>query len=187
MRAYDSRVAISQFLFVNDPPEAVDLAFVFCSPTVSSLAPALSLYQSGLTSRILISGAGITTGQLLEWRLYRKQALEAGISETALLLETKARNTSENASFGAALIEAELGWETVQTMAVCAKPFHMRRALMTLRKHCPEHVRLIAQPPDDVRDLSAETWWQTEWGRRRILAELGKISQYGLEGDLADV
>lgn len=187
MRLYDSRVAISQFLFVNEPPEAVDLAFVCCSPTVSSLVPALSLYKSGLTSRILITGAGVTKDNVVEWQLYRDHARAAGVPEAAILLEKEARNTAENAAFGAALIEAELGWDTVKTVAVSAKPFHMRRALMTLRKHFPDHVRLIAQPPSDPRDLSAETWWQTEWGRKRVLGELGKISEYALKGDLGDV
>ncbi len=187
MHAYDSRIAISQFLFVNDPPEAVDIAFVCCSPTVSSLAPALSLYASGLTSRILVSGAGLMTDQGVEWQAYRDHAIAAGVPETSLLLEKEARNTAENATFGAALIEAELGWDTVNTVAICAKPFHMRRAVMTLRKHFPQHVRLIAQPPNDPGDLSAETWWQTEWGRQRVLGELGKISEYALKGDLGDV
>lgn len=187
MHIYESRVAISQFLFVSEPPAAVDVAFVCCSPTVSSLAPALSLFKSGLTSRILISGAGVTTDEVVEWRLYRDHALASGVPETSILLEKKARNTAENAAFGAALIEAELGWNRVKTVAVSAKPFHMRRALMTLRKHFPEHVRLIARPPEDPGDLSAETWWRTEWGRRRILGELGKISHYALKGDLGDV
>ncbi|HTN41648.1 MAG TPA: YdcF family protein [Asticcacaulis sp.] len=187
MDAYNSRLGISRFLFVNDPPEAVDLAFVCCSPTVSSLAPALALYTSGLTPRILISGAAAATNGMEEWRLYRDHALASGVPETAVLLEKEAHNTSENAAFGATLIAAELGWDKVKTVAVCAKPFHMRRALMTLRKHFPDHVRLVAQPPSDPGDLSADTWWQTEWGRQRVLGELGKISQYALKGDLGDV
>lgn len=184
MYASDSRIAISHFLFANDPPEVVDIAFVFCSPTVSSLAPAISLYKAGLTSRILISGAGIAVDGVVEWRHYLDHVLASGVAEAAILLEKEARNTAENAAFGADLIESELGWDSLNTVAVCAKPFHMRRALMTLRKHFPAHVRLIARPPEDPGDLSAETWWHTEWGRRRVLGELGKISEYALKGDL---
>lgn len=162
------------------------LAFVFCSPAISSIYPAISLHRSGLARRILISGAGIAVGGSLEWRLYRDHALAAGVPESALLLETAASNTAENAAFGTALIAAELGWQTVRTIAVCAKPFHMRRAIMTLRRHVPKGVRLIAQPPDDPGDLSADTWWRTEQGRARIFTELGKISEYALKGDLGD-
>lgn len=187
MDLYDTRKAISDFLFKRSPPESVDLAFVLCSPTVSSIYPAISLYKSGLAPRILISGAGTAIDGTVEWCLYRDHALASGVAESALLLEKAARNTAENAAFGAALVEKELGWANIRSLAVCAKPFHMRRALMTLRRHVPTDVRLIAQPPDDPRDLSAETWWQTAGGRERIFAELGKISEYALKGDLGDV
>ncbi|RZJ75609.1 MAG: YdcF family protein [Brevundimonas sp.] len=187
MDPYDSRAAISDFLFKASPAEAVDLAFVLCSPTVSSLQPAVALYQAGLTRRILISGAGVAVDGSPEWRFYRDHALAAGVPESALLIEREARDTAENAAFGAALIEKELGWDRVGSLAICAKPFHMRRALMTVRKHVPPEVRLIAQPPSDPGDLSADTWWRTERGRQRIFAELGKISEYALKGDLGDV
>ena len=55
MDIYDSRAAISEFLFRKSEPERVDLAFVLCSPTISSIHPAISLYKSGLTKRVLIS------------------------------------------------------------------------------------------------------------------------------------
>lgn len=186
MDPYDSRTAISAFLFKRCPPEPVDLAFVFCSPTISSLHPAIALYKAGLAPRLLISGAGTAVDGSAEWSFYRDHALASGVAESALMLEKSARNTAENAAFGAALIEAELGWERVRSLAVCAKPFHMRRAIMTLRRHIPADLRLVAQPPDDPGDLSAETWWQTARGRQRIFAELGKISEYALKGDLGD-
>ncbi|AGT10913.1 YdcF family protein [Paracoccus aminophilus] len=187
MDPYESRRAISRFLFVKDPPEPVDLAFVFCSPTISSLAPALALYKSGLTPRLLITGAGTAEDGSPEWAFYRAHAQAAGVAEEALLIEPTARHTGENAALGAALIETTLGWAQVRSMAVCAKPFHMRRAIMTLRKHIPAEVRLIAQPPEDPRDLAAESWWQSAQGRQRVLTELGKISEYALRGDLGDV
>lgn len=187
MDPYDSRSAISAFLFKKCPPEAVDLAFVFCSPTLSSLDPAIALYKAGLTPKLLLSGAGTAIDGSVEWAFYRDHALASGVAESALLLEKTARNTAENAAFGAALIEKELGWAQVRSLAVCAKPFHMRRAIMTLRPHVPAGVRLIAQPPDDPGDLAAETWWQTAQGRARVFAELEKIGAYARKGDLGDV
>lgn len=187
MDSYDSRSAISAFLFKKCPPEPVDLAFVMCSPTISSIDPAIALYKAGLTPRLLITGGGTAVDGSVEWSFYRDYAIKAGVVESALLLENAARNTAENAAFGAALIEKELGWGNVRSLAVCAKPFHMRRAIMTLRQHIPTDVRLVAQPPADPGDLSAETWWQTPRGRQRIFAELGKISEYALKGDLGDV
>lgn len=187
MDLYDSRTAISDFLFKKSRPENVDVAFVFCSPSISSIDAAISLYKSGLTPKILITGAGIAVNGSPEWHFYRDKALASGVPESALLLEKAARNTAENAALGAALIATELGWENLQSLAVCAKPFHMRRAIMTLRQHVPQDLRLIAQPPDDPGDISKETWWHTDTGRKRVFTELGKISEYALKGDLGDV
>lgn len=187
MNIFDSRLAISSFLFTKCSPEPVDLAFVLCSPTVSSLAPAIELYQAGLTPRILISGGGTAVDGSLEWSFYHDHAVAAGVPERALLLEKSSRNTAQNAEFGAALIEQDLGWDRVRSLAVCCKPFHMRRAIMTLRRHVPPEVRLVAQPPNHPGDLAAETWWQTEQGRQRIFGELAKIADYALKGDLGDV
>ena len=55
-----SQKAISQFLFVRNEPEPVDLAFVLGSPTVNSIYPALDMFRAGLTKKIIISGAGIS-------------------------------------------------------------------------------------------------------------------------------
>ncbi|WP_233589001.1 YdcF family protein [Falsigemmobacter faecalis] len=171
---------------MREEPQPVDLAFVFGSPTLSSLQPAIALYQAGLTRRILISGAGKAPGFATEWQFYQAAAMAAGVPQSALILEKKARHTRENAAFGAALIALDPGWAQVRSMAVCAKPFHMRRAVMTLRRHLPEGIRLIPQPPSDPADLAAETWWRTPQGRERVPGELGKISDYALKGDLGD-
>lgn len=187
METFDTRTAISGFLFLREAAQPVDLAFVFGSPSLSSILPAIDLYKSGMAPRILITGANTAVNGAPEWQFYRDHALACGVPSDAILLETEARNTSENAALGAALIAAQPGWQAVQTMAVCAKPFHMRRAVMTLRRHIPAHVRLIAQPPDAAGDLAADSWWQSAKGRQRVLAELGKISEYALRGDLGDV
>jgi uncharacterized SAM-binding protein YcdF (DUF218 family) len=187
MQAYNSRAAISDFLFVEEAAVAVDLAFVCCSPNISNLMPALALYQTGLTPYILITGGNPSNEGVEEWRLYQDTALAKGVPQTALLIEKRATNTAENAAFGAALIEATLGWGAIQRMAVCAKPFHMRRALMTVRNHVPDSVEIFARPPNDPGDLARHNWWHTTWGRTRVLEELGKISQYALKGDLGDV
>lgn len=178
-----SQKAISQFLFVRNEPEPVDLAFVLGSPTVNSIYPALDMFRAGLTKKIIISGAGISISGQPEWELYRDHALEAGIPNEAILLEKFALNTQENLELGSNLILQKIGWHSIKSVALCAKPFHMRRVLMTARRYFPKEVRIIARPPDDPMNLSAATWAETSTGRVRILEELGKISRYALQGD----
>jgi len=178
-----SITAISQFLFVRDAPEPVDLAFVLGSPTVNSIYPALDLFRSGLTNKILISGAGFAVDGQPEWASYRDYALAAGVPIEVLILEKNATNTRQNILFGTKLISNEIGWSGIKSVALCAKPFHMRRVLMTASRYFPAEVRLIACPADDPINLSAATWAETPTGRKRVLEELEKISRYALQGD----
>jgi uncharacterized SAM-binding protein YcdF (DUF218 family) len=178
-----TRDAIGRFLFTQDKPERVDLAFVLGSPTVNSLFPALTLFQANLTKRILISGAGQTPLGIPEWQLYRDHAVAAGVPPEALFLEQYGRNTLENFEFGAKLIEQEIGWSMISAIGLCAKPFHMQRALMTARPYIPAHVRLLAFPAEHPDNLSQASWADTPAGTERILHELGKISKYALKGD----
>jgi hypothetical protein len=178
-----SREAISRFLFLQDEPERVDLAFVLGSPTVNSLLPALTLFQANLAPRILISGAGQTRDGIPEWQLYRDHALAAGVPPEALLLEQNARNTLENFEFGAELIAQEIGWSEISAIGLCAKPYHMQRALMTARRFVPPQVRLLAFPAEHPENLSQTSWADTTEGTTRVLQELGKIGTYALQGD----
>lgn len=182
-----TRLAISRFLFVSDPPEAVDLAFVLGSPSISSVYPAVELYLAGLTRRLLISGATITANLEAEWKLYQSYALAKGVLPEDILIEPSATNTRENLLLGSALVEKSIGWNNVNVVALCAKPFHMRRVLMGARGIFPAHVRLVALPPKDPGDIQADNWWTFSYGSERVLQELGRISAYGLLGHLGDL
>lgn len=182
----DTREAITKFLFLKDEPAPVDLCFVLGSPSISSVVPAVDLFLRGLTPKILISGHGPRRWQKPECDVYKAYAVEKGVPEQAILLERNARNTLQNFTFSKAVIEHEIGWEHLKSIAIAAKPFHMRRALMTARKHWPSHVRYLMLPSNAPDDPPAETWWQTEHGRRFVLAELRAIGTYALEGHIGD-
>ncbi len=185
MDARDTRAAISEFLFIHDNPEPVDLVLVAASPSISSVLPAIELYQAGLARKILISGNGTMADGRPEWVGYREFALAQGLAEADLYFERKATNTLENIIYSRGLIEHFApGFGGIETIALCAKPFHMRRVMMTAQRHLPGHIRLIARPPSDPGDVARDNWWKTEIGRNRILKELGRISEYALRGDI---
>lgn len=183
---HSTRDAITNFLFIRDEPQSVDLTFVLGSPSVSSIEPAIQLYQAAKSPRILISGGGPTPDGRPEWQLYKEHAQSRGVPEDVILLERVARNTRENIELGAQAIANSLGWANLSKIALCAKPFHMRRVYMTARHVFPQHISLLLLPPDDPGDIWASNWWTTERGRRVVLEELGRISAYALKGDLGD-
>ena len=186
LTSFDTREAITKFLFLRDEPAPVDLCFVLGSPSISSVVPAVDLFLRGLTPKILISGHGPRRWQKSECDVYKTYAVEKGVPEQAILLERRARNTLQNFTFSKDVIGRELGWDHLKRIAIAAKPFHMRRALMTARKHWPSHVQYLMLPSNAPDDPPAETWWQTEAGRRFVLAELRAIGTYALEGHIGD-
>ncbi len=158
------------------------------SPTLSSVEPAIALYRRGLTSRIVISGLGPRTAeppQRAEAEIYREHAVREGVREADISIETRATNTVENFRFTSDLVERSFGWGSIRSVSISGKPFHMRRALMTARAHWPKHLRLVMLPSNDPDDPPAETWWQTDAGRKFVLNELRSIGTYALNGDLA--
>ena len=180
----ESRAAITQFLYVEDPPESVDLCFVLGCPTPTNMDKAIELYARGLAPVIMISGHGPAPQPVPEAVQFRDYALARGVPESALLLETESTNTRENFVFSAPIIEAQIGWSRIRRVALVSKPYHARRALMTARHHWPAHLRLVMQPSQRHDDLPAETWWQTEAGRAHVMRELIAIGTYAQQGDI---
>lgn len=182
----ESRGAITQFLFIQHPPEPVDLCFVLGCPTPTNMDPAIALQACGWAPAIMISGHGPAPQAVPEAIRFRDYALARGVPEAAIMVETEATNTRENFTFSAPIIEREIGWEHIRSVALVSKPYHARRALMTARRHWPEHLRFIMQPSQQPDDPPAETWWQTEGGRTHVLRELIAIGTYAQKGDIGD-
>jgi hypothetical protein len=179
-----TRDALTRFLFLQDDPVRVDLSFVLGCPDPSTVMPAVELYRQGLTERILISGMGATPQEMSESELFKAYATARGVPESAIYLETQATNTLENFIYSRRVIADEIGWDSVASIAITAKPFHMRRALMTARLHWPSRINLFMIPA--AGDPSAETWWRTESGRECVLSELEVIGRYALRGHIGD-
>jgi uncharacterized SAM-binding protein YcdF (DUF218 family) len=162
------------------------LAIVLGCPSITNMDVAVRLYHAGLAPRLLITGHG-PGGEIgdPEWRQYRDHGLAGGIPERAMLVETRARNTRENFIHSEAIIAREIGWTSLGTIAIITKPLHTRRALMTARRYFPAHVQLIMQAPADPGSIQPESWWQTQYGRDKVLGELRRIGEYGLLNHLA--
>lgn len=180
----DSRDAITRFLFVADPPAPVDLCFVLGCPTPTNMDPAVALYTRGFAPVIMISGHGPVPGPVAESERFRDYGLARGIPPEAMVLERRATNTKENFVFSAPIIAERFGWARIRRVALVAKPYHMRRAIMTARRHWPAHLHFVAQPSLEADDVQPETWWQTPVGRDYVLRELRAIGAYALQDDL---
>ena len=148
--------------------------------------PAIALHTRGWAPIIMISGHGPARQTVPEAIQFRDYAVARGVPEAAIRIETEATNTLENFTLSALIIEREIGWERIRSVALVSKPYHARRALMTARRHWPAHLRFIMQPSQHPDDPPAETWWQTEGGRALVLREFIAIGTYAQKGDIGD-
>jgi uncharacterized SAM-binding protein YcdF (DUF218 family) len=181
----NSRDAITQLVFVSHQPAKVDIALVLGCPSISNILPAISLYLAGNAKHIVISGHGPNYQSTPEWRIYNDYAIAAGVPAADILIEPDARNTLENFVLSAKLIERDIGWSSVKLIAICCKPLHTRRALMTARQHFPKHVHLLMNPPNHPDDIQADDWWNDVHGRNRVMGEVLRIGQYAQKGDIS--
>lgn len=193
MHIAEIRSAVARFLHLEDEPQPVDLSFVLGSPSPSTIDPAIDLFKAGLTKRIWISGKGPRPKRWrpfsknrpeAESRIYRHLAIKRGIPEEAIWIEDRSSNTLENFVFSAKLIETTFGWANIRVISLTAKPYHMRRALMTALKVWPKHLRYVMRPSYAADDPPLDGWWTSPAGRHFVMKELQSIGAYALKGDI---
>lgn len=102
---------IWDYLRLGQEPEKADVIVGFGNFNADIASRCAQLYHQGLAPKILFSG-GLgrnTTGlfQEPEARRFAQVAMEAGVPETAILLEDQSRNTKENIEFTRTLLEEE--------------------------------------------------------------------------------
>ncbi|MGW5008070.1 YdcF family protein [Streptomyces parvulus] len=107
------------------------------------------LYERGMAPQIVFTGAtSPTTRERMprgEAVHYRERALELGVPSSAILVESRARNTGDNIRFSRELLE-EAGVD-VSSVLLISKPYEERRAYATARKLWPDVEIISASSP----------------------------------------
>lgn len=123
------------------PPRPADAIVVFAGGVGESgkagggyqerVKHAVELYQQGHAPRIIFS-SGFTFA-FQEAEVMKELAVAHGVPASAILLETKARNTFENVAFVTEILKRH-DWGS---LLLVSSPYHMRRALLTFQQHAP--------------------------------------------------
>ncbi len=114
------------------------------------------------------------------------EALVAGgVPRHHMILETRATNTGENVAFSIERLK-ELGlFEAISSVIAVGSVSASRRYLMTLERHWPEVIKMIAPAnkyPVDVADWPAHPEFAAE-----VLEEWGKVQPYLEAGYLREL
>jgi uncharacterized SAM-binding protein YcdF (DUF218 family) len=96
------------------------------NPTPTELArvtEAVHEYERGVAGHLIFTG-GAVHNQFVEAQVMARTAESQGIPENAVVVESSARNTIENACYSVRLMR-QRGWESAE---VVSSPWHLQRA-----------------------------------------------------------
>ncbi len=105
----------------------------FFNGSADRFIQALKLKQTGKVDHLLISGGNnkLNPGSFIESEFVINELKTLHVPDSALLIETKSRNTQENATLTKATLE---GKKLPPPYVLVTSAFHMRRALLTFKK-----------------------------------------------------
>lgn len=113
-----------------------------------------ALYHHGMAPIIVFTGATSSTTRSVMPRgeavHYRERALALGVPDSAILVESRARNTGQNITYSKALLEA--AGISVSSVLLVSKPYEERRAYATARKLWPEVEIVSSSTPMSLED-----------------------------------
>jgi uncharacterized SAM-binding protein YcdF (DUF218 family) len=170
----DELTAAARLLFERDEPAKGDLALVFGHSTAAlsarRAARAAALYRDGYCPLVLFSGGvvGRSAGPS-EAECMAGIARGLGVPDEAVLLETRSRNTFENARLSLALLRDHRLLADRATVLLVSCPWHMRRVVLTVRQVFPKGVRLLACPHEG--SCSGADWTGDPECRATVLGE----------------
>jgi uncharacterized SAM-binding protein YcdF (DUF218 family) len=169
---------ISEFIFVDDPPERADIIFIPGGSHSQLMIRATELYKQGFAPFILPSGRfnSKIPDYESEWEFLQKIALQQSVPEEVILKENKASNTFENAEYSQKVLQ-EMNIPIHKAIIVC-KAFHSRRALLTYQAVFPLATTFLVSSVVDNRGITKDNWFTKKEYISIIMGEIKKIGQY---------
>jgi len=117
----------------------------------------------------------------LDARYMQQEAEHRGVPPSAILVETEALHTGENAAFVARMLLER----NMHRIILVSAPFHQRRTYLTFLKYFRPHGISIINYRADTADWHPLTWFFSRHQRALVWGELQKIRAYRERGDIA--
>ena len=163
--------AVTDFVFVSDAPEKVDVILIPGSRHPANAIRAAELYCAGYAPYVLPSGRHGAADYPTEWAFLRDVLIKHGVPDSAILREDEATFTWDNARKSAAVLKAQE--ISARTAILCCRPFHARRALLYYQTAMPETRFLVC--PAREEGVNQDDWYLTQAGRTRVMGEVRRL------------
>ena len=154
MDAFSYAQILWDYMCMNQPPKKADCIVGFGCYNEDIPLRCAQLYREGFAPWVLFTGGlGRNTANMWtesEAERFGRIALEAGVPESALLLETKSTNTAENIAFTRNLL-AEKGL-TVTSILGVHKPYMERRIYAAWKNYWPQMPFSVTSYPQTMEE-----------------------------------
>lgn len=188
---------ITDFIFVSDEPQEVDVVFLPGGSFPFPAEVAATLYKGGCSPLLLPSGGvSVKHGKFgpvksradiydldyqSECEFYTDVLIKNGVPKEAILCEDKSGHTKENAFFSRKVTDKR--GLVINRAIICCKSFHARRCLMLYQLAFPDAEILVV--PADCYGISRDNWHKQDYGVDRVLGELARCGNQFV-GDLKE-
>lgn len=170
---------ITDFIFVEHEPEKADIIFIPGGDQGELAVTAARLYREGYAPLLLPSGRYskpvgrcLIPGYETEWEYLRDILLKEKVPEKAILKESQATFTYENAIYSRQVTDS-LGLQ-IQKAILCSQAVHARRALLYYEITYPDTEFYVC--PTITRGISRHNWFLED---EKIDVVLGEMERCG--------
>lgn len=175
---------------LEDSGESADCIMVLGSIKASKyrVPVAVEAYKAGRAPKILLCGGAVrefAEGSMPEAEHMKRKALELGVPEEDILLESHSLYTVENMLCALLELERSFGLSRMKKVVLVTTTYHMRRSYLMARSYFPDWIEILPCPADDT-STRRDNWRTNESGRKRAIGEALKIAYYINDGDIPD-
>lgn len=138
--------------------------------TIARTNHAIQLYKNGWAPLLIFSGAAQDKTGLSNAFAMRQNAIQAGVSPEAILIEENSENTAQNATLTSRLVKDQ----GIKNIILVTSGYHQRRASLEFHAQLSDSGVVIRNSPTDDSDWGW-FWWLTPRGWWLAVGEFIKI------------
>jgi uncharacterized SAM-binding protein YcdF (DUF218 family) len=137
---------------------------------------AISMYQNGWANKLVFSGAAADKSGPSNAVAMLRQAVDAGVPQSSILIDETSETTRQNAENTISLFDKN----NIHTVILVTSAYHQRRASLEFNSRA-SNIHVINHPVANDQQWS-RTWWLTPGGWWLALSEFFKIIAFYMGG-----
>ncbi len=171
---------IADYIFIGKSPRKADVIFVVGGSLPEAAELAAELYKNEYADKVIIGGKYSVKRDCFplpeyetEYDFYKDILIKNGVNESDIYGENESGYTKQNAEYARRVVD-ENKLSISKALIVC-KSFHAKRCLLLYQMYFPNLDFTVVS--FDGFGISKDNWYQTEYGRERVMGEIKRIEE----------